>query len=153
MNDVALTALAALVGSAIGGLTSFIASRIQQTTAFKTQLLLSDKAKRQEVYASFVDQACKLYGEALTRGEPDLLRIVSLYGLISQMRIISSVEVTQAAESVTLWIIDTFSQHHMSLADIRVALKERNPDLDPLRDFSRSCREELISLLHHHKPA
>ena len=49
MNVAALSALAALAGSAIGGLTSFLGSWLSQSAQLKAQLFLSDKSRRQKL--------------------------------------------------------------------------------------------------------
>src|SRR5580704_15763688 len=61
MNPATLSALAALSGSAVGGLTSFLSSWIGQSAQLRSQVFLNDKSRRQELYREFVDEASKSY--------------------------------------------------------------------------------------------
>src|SRR5271166_1882216 len=93
MDIAYLSALAALGGSAIGGLTSIFSSWLGQSVQLKAQLLLYDKGRRQELYHDFINEASQLYIDALTHDKPDLSKTVALYALISRMRVISSLRV------------------------------------------------------------
>ncbi|MEY2412842.1 MAG: hypothetical protein QOD84_1448 [Acidobacteriaceae bacterium] len=82
MNPAYLSALAALSGSAVGGLTSFLSSWLGQSTQLRAQVFLNDKSRRQELYREFVDEASKGYIDSITTNTPDLTRLVALYALI-----------------------------------------------------------------------
>ena len=105
MNPTYLPALAALSGSAVGGLTSFLSSWLGQSTRLRTQVFLSDKSRRQELYREFVDEASKGYIDSITTNTPDLIRLVALYALISRMRSLSSRNVIEEAEKVAQLIV------------------------------------------------
>jgi hypothetical protein len=77
MNPASLSALAALSGSAVGGLTSFFSSWLGQSGQLRSQLFLNDKGRRQELYREFVDEASRSYVDSLTRDTPDLTRLVA----------------------------------------------------------------------------
>ncbi|HUN95400.1 MAG TPA: hypothetical protein VMU69_04070, partial [Bradyrhizobium sp.] len=100
MDPAYVTALAALAGSAIGGMTSFCSSWLGQSAQLRTQLLLSDKGRKQELYRDFVDEASNLYIDALTHDTPDLSKAIKLYALINRMRILSSNNVIEEAHKV-----------------------------------------------------
>ena len=65
MNSAYLSALAALAGSAIGGLTSLVSAWLTQRRQDHAQRLLQDKLRRQKLYRQFIDEASKLYADAL----------------------------------------------------------------------------------------
>src|ERR1700747_3583726 len=65
MNPAYLLALAALSGSAVGGLTSFFSSWLGQSAQLRAQVFLQEKGRRQELYRDFVDEASRLYIDAL----------------------------------------------------------------------------------------
>jgi hypothetical protein len=90
MNPASLSALAALCGSTVGGLTSFFSSWLGQSGQLRSQLFLNDKGRRQELYREFVDEASRSYIDSLTRDTPDVTKLVALYALISRMRVLSS---------------------------------------------------------------
>ena len=141
MDTAYLSALAALTGTAIGGLTSFFSSRLAQNAQFKAQLFLHDMGRRQDLYRDFVDEASQLYIDALTNDEPNLSRSIALYALVSRMRIISSPTVIEDAEKVARLIMETYPKPNKKFSELHEMAHE--PSLDPLRRFSECCREEL----------
>lgn len=86
MDSAYLSALAALAGSAIGGATSFLSSWLSHGAQLRSQLVLYDKGRRQELYREFVDEASRLYIDALVRDTPDLSKTINLYALIRSQR-------------------------------------------------------------------
>jgi hypothetical protein len=50
MNPAYLSALAALSGSAVSGLTSFLSPWLGQSTQLRAQAFLNNKSRRQELY-------------------------------------------------------------------------------------------------------
>jgi len=144
MKPTSLSALAALSGSAVGGLTSFFSSWLGQSAQLRTQLFLNDKGRRQELYREFVDEASKDYIDSITTNTPDLTRLVALYALISRMRSASSPKVIEEAEKVAQLIVRSYPEPNMTFANLRSMINANA--IDPLRHFSESCREELESL-------
>jgi len=144
MDPAYVTALAALAGSAIGGMTSFCSSWLGQSAQFRTQLLLSDKGRKQELYRDFVDEASNLYIDALTHDTPDLSKAIRLYALINRMRVLSSHKVIEEAHKVARLIVDSYTEPNKSFKEIRAMVGQHA--LDPLHAFSEACREELLQL-------
>jgi hypothetical protein len=144
MNPAFLSAVAALAGSAVGGLTSFLSTWLGQSSQFRAQLVLNDKNSRQELYREYIDQASQLYIHALTHEEPDLSKAIILYALVSRMRVVSSVKVAEAAHSIARRIITFYRQPNKSFDDL--ASMVDTDSLDPLHDFAVACREELEGL-------
>jgi hypothetical protein len=100
MNSAYLPALAALAGSAIGGLTSLASAWLTQNHQDRAKRLSQDKSRRQKLYKQFIDEAAKLYADALIHDEAEVSALVSVYALISQMRVVSSAGVVEKAEAV-----------------------------------------------------
>jgi len=65
MNAGYISAFAALAGSLIGGLTTFAAAWVTQRQQANVQWLLQEKTRRQELYQQFIEEASKLYVDAL----------------------------------------------------------------------------------------
>jgi len=141
MDTAYLSALAALAGTAVGGLTSFLGSWLGQSAQAKAQLFLHDKGRRQELYRDFIDAASQLFIHALTNDQPDLPKAIALYALISRMRVISSQKVIEEAEKVAREIGDTYPKPKITDTELRDMVREHS--IDPLRCFSESCRDEL----------
>ncbi len=141
MDTAYLSALAALAGTAVGGLTSFLGSWLGQSAQAKAQLFLHDKGRRQELYREFIDAASQLFIHALTNDQPELPKAIALYALISRMRVISSQKVIEEAEKVAREIGDTYPKPKITDTELRDMVREHS--IDPLRCFSESCRDEL----------
>ena len=136
-----LTALAALGGAAVGGFTSFATSWTTLRTQMKAEGSASTKSRRRKLYTLFINQASKIYGDALIHDTPDLAGLVELHALVSRMRIISSTPVVEEAIRAVRIITETYSQPNKSPVEIEAMIESGSIDL--LRGFSEACREEL----------
>lgn len=142
MDPAYLSALAALSGSAIGGLTSLLATWLTQRKQFSAQLLAHDISRRGDLYKVFIEEASKSYAHALEHDMVDASNLIHLYTLVSQMRIFSSQAVLNHVDRVMRMIIEAYKNPNKSIRDI-VARDHESDVLDPLRDFSNACRDEL----------
>jgi hypothetical protein len=144
MNPALLPALAALAGSATGGLTSFASTWLTLRRQGRTTRLSRDRAKREKLYKQFIDEASKLYADALVHDEAEVSALVSVYALISRMRVLSSSAVIEKAEAVVQMIVDTYVAPNKTFPEVRKLMA--NHAIDPLRTFSEECRAELRAL-------
>ena len=98
--DVAyLSALSALAGSAVGGLTTGLSTWISQSVSARAGLISAHLARRQELFRDFIVSASKVYSAALTSSEPKIPKLVELYALISRMRVLCRSELPPAKSS------------------------------------------------------
>ena len=141
MDSGYVTALAALGGAALGGLTSFATSWTTLRTQMKAQRSASSKSKRQKLYNAFIDSAAKIYGDALIHDNLETTGLIDLHALVSRMRIVSSEPVIETAVKVVKVITETYSQPNKSPEEIEVMIS--NDSVDILRSFSEACREEF----------
>jgi hypothetical protein len=141
MDSAYLPALAALAGSAIGGLTSLGSAWLSQNRQDRAKRILQDKGRRQKLFKQFIDEASKLYADALAHDEAEVAALVSVYALISQMRVLSSSAVVEAAEAVVRMIVETYFAPNKTFPEVRKLVNSRA--IDPLRIFSEECRTEL----------
>ena len=147
MNAAYIPAIAALTGSAIGGLTSFATAWFTQYRQARATRLSGEKARRQKLYKQFIDEASKLYADALVHDQAEVSALVSVYALISRMRVVSSSSVIEKAEAVVLLILDTYSVPNKTFSDLRELMSSHA--VNPLREFSEECRAELQALNQH----
>ena len=56
------------------------------------------KAKREALYVEFVDEASRLYGDALGHQKDDAADLVKLFALLGRLRLVSPRPVVTAAE-------------------------------------------------------
>ena len=136
-----ISALAALTGAAVGGLTSGIATWLNHRSQLRTEWILHEKTRRQMLYRDFIEEAAKCYIDALQHDEADIPGLVGVYAKLSSMRAMSSKPVVHCAEDVARKILDTYLEPDKSFVELReMAI---NGTIDLLRGFSDACRDEF----------
>jgi hypothetical protein len=141
MEAAYISALAALAGTAIGGLTSFATSWTTQKAQARAQRLAAERDAQAALFGRFLEEAAKLYSDALQSRQDDMTRLIGIYALTNQIRLISSAQVVEAADTVCRIIIDTYLAPNITMEEMRANWTDRH--VDPLRDFSEACRQEL----------
>jgi hypothetical protein len=141
MEAAYISALAALAGTAIGGLTSFATSWTTQKAQARAQRLAAERDAQAALFGRFLEEAAKLYSDALQSRQDDMTRLIGIYALTNQIRLISSPQVVEAADNVCRIIIDTYLAPNITMEEMRANWTDRH--VDPLRDFSEACRQEL----------
>src|SRR4029450_10973051 len=112
MDASVITALAALVGATVGGLTSGLASWVTQRTQIRAQWASQEITPRQELYKEFIEAASKCYVHALQHGQADIPALVELYAKLGRMRLLSSPKVLESAKQIEADIIDSHPASH-----------------------------------------
>ena len=141
MDSGYITAFAALGGAALGGLTSFATSWTTLRIQMKSQRSASSKSKRQKLYKAFIDDAARIYGDALIHDKLETTGLINLHSLVSRMRIVSSGPVIETAVIVVKVITETYSQPNKSPEEIEAMISNGNVDI--LQSFSEACRDEF----------
>jgi hypothetical protein len=134
-----IPAVAAFSGSVTGALATILSSWVTQRRKARTLLTSRTVSKREELYRSFIEEASRLYADALVKDKSEISELVDLYALIGRMKILSSDKVIEAAEKVGRLIVETYLSPNRTFVDLPHLLNE----MDPLRDFSEACRREL----------
>lgn len=134
-----MPALAAFSGSASGALATVLANWVNQRRTDRVRLKSQTNSKREELYKSFIEEASRLYADALVKDKSEVSELVALYALIGRMKILSSDQVIAAAENVGRLILETYLSPNRTFVDLPDLVREA----DPLRDFSDACRREL----------
>jgi hypothetical protein len=141
MDAAYISAFAALAGTAVGGLTSFATSWTTQQAHARAQRLAAERDSRAALFGRFLDEAAKLYTEALQNRRDDIIGMIGIYALTNRIRLTSSPQVVEAADTVCRIIVDTYLAPNMTLEEMRAYWIDKH--VDPLRDFSEACRQEL----------
>jgi hypothetical protein len=144
MNLAYLHGSAALLGSAIGGLATVTSAWLIQRRQDRIKRLSRDKLGRQKLYRQFIEEASKLYADALVHDETHVTALVSLYALISSMRVVASPAVVNEAEAVLQMIADTYFAPNRTFPELRDLMKFHAVDV--LRAFSQECHADLSKL-------
>jgi hypothetical protein len=108
MNASIISALAGLIGAAIGGLTSGLASWFAQKTQAHLQWLVYERSRRQDLYKEFIEAASQCYADARQHEKPEMSALVDLYAKIGRMRLLSSPTVVASAEQIGRRINETY---------------------------------------------
>jgi hypothetical protein len=141
--DVAyVSAISALAGSVIGGLTSGFTTWLTQRSQARAGMVAHDLARREDLIKDFIIAASKMYGDAMVNSEPKMPEIVDLYAIVSRMRVLSMPRSVMCADKVMDSIIETYFAPNRTIADLRQIVKSGG-GVDPLKDFSEAAREEL----------
>src|SRR6266550_7246737 len=136
-----ISALAALTGAAVGGLTSGMAAWLNHRSQVRVEWALHEKSRRQTLYRDFIEDAAKCYIDALQHDKADIPGLVSLYAKLSAMRAVSSKPVVHCAEDVARKILDTYLEPDKSFVELREMAIDGTIDL--LRGFSHACHDEF----------
>jgi hypothetical protein len=136
-----ISALAALTGAAVGGLTSGIATWLNHRSQVRTEWILHEKSRRQTLYRDFIEEASKCYIDALQHDKPDIPGLVGVYAKLSAMRALSSKPVVHCAEDVARKILDTYLEPDKTFVELREMAIDGTIDL--LRGFSHACYDEF----------
>ena len=141
MDASIISALAALTGTAIGGLTTVAANWLNHRSQVRAQWLQHEKNRRQILYRDFIEEAAKSYIDALQHDEADISSLVGLYAKLSRMRVLSSRPVVHCADTICRKILDTYLEPDKNFVELRdMAI---NGTIDLLHEFSNACRSEF----------
>jgi hypothetical protein len=136
-----ISALAALTGAAVGGLTSGLANWLSQRSQVRIKWILEEKSRREILYRDFIENAATCYIDALQHDVADIPGLVGLYAKLSAMRALSSKMVVERGEEVARKILDTYLEPDKTFVELReMAI---NGSLDLLEDFSDACHAEF----------
>ena len=149
MDPAILSATAALVGSLVGGVSTFAAYWLTQRVQIRAQGLMKRHAERETLYAEFIVEASKRFADAWSHHAESPEVVAGLFSAVERMRLTSSDAVIVAAEQVMLNILEAYAQPDKSFDDLRRSIhgdQFRDQFPNKLRDFSEACKNELRAL-------
>jgi hypothetical protein len=90
MNETLLGALAALTGSALGGIAPIVGNYLIQRGLTERELLTRELSERQALYSNFIQLGITLYVRATTKAPEDenLDDLVQLYATVSRIHFV-----------------------------------------------------------------
>ncbi len=141
--DVAyISALAALAGSVVGGLTSGITTWLNQRAHARAGRRAHQVSRREDLFSDFIVAASKAYGEAIVSTEPKIEEIVALYAMISRMRVFCSPRTVACAENIMFVTVETYFASNRTIREMHELMRS-GVGIDPLKAFAEAAREEL----------
>ena len=144
MDASIISAVAALIGAAIGELPSVLASWLTQKTQTRAQWLTHETiAARSYTRSSSKKPQIAMLTRSNTKSRKPAW--IELYAKVVRMRVMSSPRVVVSAEHVGQKIIDTYMEPNKTFLEVRELIHTKAIDI--LSNFSRACREEFESLI------
>ena len=141
MNPEYLSALAALGGAVVGGMTTLASTWMAQNAQASADARAHHRKRREELYADFIDEATGLYADALEHERAEIPKLLKLYALIGKMELLSSPKVLNMAQGIVHTIIQAYRGPKKTFEQIEGLLT--SDAVKPVREFSVACREEL----------
>jgi hypothetical protein len=146
MDSSIIAAFSAILGTTVGGLTTFATTFVNQRFAVRRELLLKDAANREQLYSEFLKEVTNLYINSLNRTVDDLAEqasVVTMYSIVGRIRMISGEAVLNAAEKLAEDVFESYKRPPMTIQEF----KDLWGPADPWHEFTQACREERQSML------
>ena len=119
MDPAILSATSGLVGSLIGGVSTFTASWLTSHNQYRTQTLVQGAARRETLYAEFLAEAAGRFADAWSHQAAGPEVVARLFGAVARMRLTSSRAVISAAEEVVRQVMDAYAAPNLTFDDFR----------------------------------
>jgi hypothetical protein len=145
MSPAIISALAALGGSSVGALAPVLSNFILQRSVTQRDLLNRQISQRETLYSDFINEASRIYAKSVTHDFENIDELVSLYALVSRIRLMATEPVVHAAESFVKIVVANYGEPNLSPEQIRAAALSAKTE--PLDVFSLACRRELRTIL------
>jgi len=142
MDSAYFSAIAGLTGAGIGGLTSFGTSWITLQSQSRQREKEIGRTRRERLFTAFIDEASRLFADAIGHEKDDVSDLVRLYSLVARMRLTASPEVVAAAERVVEGVIRAYQAPNRTLKELHLFASQGG--MDPLLEFSEAGRAELL---------
>ena len=143
MHPAYISALSALAGALIGGLTSFVTSWLTQRTQLRHAHREAESAELKVLYSNFIAEAGRLFVDALGHNSEDFTDLMKLYAMVGHMRLVSSQRVIDAVMRVETVILDTYMGENRTTRELMTFAKQGGFSF--LVEFSEACRSDLAA--------
>jgi hypothetical protein len=148
VESTVVTAAAAALGSLVGASASIVTTWITQRTQSRRANMEWKLHERQTLYKEFITEASRLAIDAATHSMERPDQIMTLYGILSRIRLMSGEEVVRQGDACCRRIIELYGQPNLTTDQLRAAVAANEVhELDPLKEFSNACRNELLARL------
>lgn len=141
----AIAAIAAICGSMVGAMASLATTFINQRFQARRERVNKELANREELYASFIEEAIPLFVDSIRTTEIDPSKMLKLYSTVGRIRLLSSDEVLRGAEKVVADLIESYRRPITDLSEVIYHVS--HDALDPMREFTQACRKERRHIL------
>jgi hypothetical protein len=142
-----IVAIAALAGSAVGACASVATTFFGQRLQARWSRLAAELNEQEELYRSFVEEAVPLFIDALQQSSVDPGKIMRFFSILGCIRLTSSDEILRAADKVAKRLLEAYAKPPVDPVKILEQLFKTPESLDPLLDFTLTCRRERAKVL------
>jgi hypothetical protein len=146
MDSSIIAAFSAILGTSVGGLTTFLTTFLNQRYAMRRDILAKDVANREQLYSEFLKEVGNLYFDSINRTLDEAgqqTSMISMYSLVGRIRMISSEAVLKAAENVAQDIVESYKRPPMTFQEFQQLWGSS----DPWHEFTNACRAEREKML------
>ena len=146
MDSSIIPVFSAILGTAVGGLTSFFTTYVNQRYAMHRDIVAKDVANREQLYSEFLKEVGNLYFDSINRTLDDVSQqasLITMYSLVGRIRMISSEPVLRSAEKVAADIVESYKRPPTTFQEFQQLWGTS----DPWHEFTNACRAERQSML------
>ncbi len=144
MDPAIVSAMAAVLGSLVGGSATIATAWVTQRTLSKRELLGAEIRMRQTLYGEFIRECSKLVVDSFTHTLDKPETLLPVYEVVNRIRLCASDAVLAEAELMLKRITEQYYSPNLSIEEIRMLVQSHGPD--PLKSFGEACRVELKSM-------
>lgn len=146
MDAAIVSAMAAVLGSLVGGSATVATAWITQRTLSKRELMGAEIRTRETLYGEFIRACSKLVIDSFERALDKPETLLPAYELLNRIRLGASDAVLAQAEQVLQRITEQYFSPNLSLEELRALVRSGGANADPLSSFGEACRVELKSM-------
>lgn len=146
MDATIISAMAAVLGSLVGGSATVATSWVTQRTLSKRELVGAEIRTRESLYGEFIRACSKLVVDSFERTLDKPETLLPIYELLNRIRLCASDTVLAEAEQVLQRITEQYFAPNLSVDEIRALVRSGGTNADPLKSFGEACRVELKSI-------
>ena len=141
MDPAYLSALSALAGTMIGGVTTFLTSWTTQMAQARSARLSEERARRDQLYSKFLDETARLYSYAMSEDKINHENLVNIFALRGRILLQSSPSIVEAADAIIKRLVSVYMTPNRSDDDLLQDIENSSDDL--MVAFAKVCRAEL----------
>ena len=147
MDPAIVSALAAVMGSMAGGAATIATAWVTQRGLGRREEIKAEVRKRETLYSEFIVESSRLAIDALDHNLEDPKQLFQVFALQNRIKLVSSDEVVEASDATIKRILQQYFDANLTRDQLRELAMARTGD-DPVKAFSKACRNELKSLRH-----
>lgn len=135
-----IPALAALAGSSIGALSTITTAWLSQSYQHRIQRRTDERARREQLFGEFIDEASRVYSDALTANLDNPSKLVGLYSIKSRISLFASDAIIEESEEVIRKIVNIYINKSIRYSDIG---RVEKADFNILQAFTIKCKQDI----------